>query len=208
MENFSKSIACVFFFLLSITFIQAQDTIQPIKFRRNAIKIGTSLTLAKLFVGYEHAVTKHVGIGILGSVNVGLFSGYTGNLAVRYYFGKYKGLFIESRYGCSYFNPVAYSDLKIGNNRDRIYGGEHRATITYWSLGVSAGYRVLCSKRLFFDFLIGLHEGDVTFGKDDIYIERSNIIGFTPGSDKIQDVFSSSGPAMPLHLMINLGFAF
>ena len=210
MKIFSKSIAVTFLFFFSVNFIQAQDRIQPIKFKRNAIKIGTSLTIAILFVGYEYAITKHVGIGILGSVNGGLFSGYTGNLTARYYFGKYSGFFIEARGGYSYFNPIVYSGYHRGtspNNDNRYYDEEHEATISYWSGGISGGYRVTCSKRFFFDFLIGVHTGQASFGSKDTYIGRSPI-ALQIGSDDVKTVFENSGPGMPLHLMINVGFTF
>lgn len=211
MEKFSKSIAFVFFFLLSVTFIHAQDTLQQKKIRRNAFKIGTSLTFTKLFVGYEYAVTKHIGIGILGSVNGGLFCGYTGNLTVRYYFKNYSGFFIEARGGYSYFNPVAFSDYSThyyGGVYGKSYQGEHYATISYWSAGLSAGYRLVCSQRVFFDFLIGVHTGQASFGSGDKYFERSNPSYGFGMYDNVKDVFNNSGPGFPVHAMVNFGFVF
>jgi hypothetical protein len=212
MGKFSRSIACIFFFLVSLAFVQAQDTLQPKKFRRNALKIGTSLTFTKLFVGYEYAATKHIGIGILGTVNGGLFCGYTGNLTARYYFLNYSGFFIEARGGYSYFNPVAYADDSLrylGGKYTKIYLGEHNASISYWSAGLSGGYRLVCSQRVFFDFLIGAHYGKASFGNSDKYFQRDNILSFGfVGSDKVQYVFNNSGPGFPVHAMVNFGFVF
>lgn len=195
------------FFLSASVF--AQDSIPATKFRRNAIKIGTNLFPNKLFLSYEYALTKHVSAGLMGSISSGYYGGKTAGIYGRYYFDKYNGWFVEGRGTYSYIDSYVYTSSHENphENKHYIYDGQHKATITYLSWGISGGYRLVCTKQMFFDFLIGAHRGKATFGKDDNYLERSPIEqGIS--SDSVHDVFFTTGPGNPLHFMIQFGFAF
>jgi hypothetical protein len=183
------------------------------KMKRNCVKAGTSFTIAKLFFSYEHAFTKHISVGGMVSCSGGLFTGYSGFIFTRYYFSKFNksGWFIEARGGYSYFNPTVFSGYyknTINEDDDNIYyTGKHTADISYLSAGLSGGYKVFCSRNCFFDFVAGLHYGKASFGKDDLYIERSPM-ALELGTDVVKDVFQTSGPAFPWHFMVSFGVAF
>jgi len=190
--------------------IQAHDSIPTTTFRRNALKIGTNFIPNKLFLSYEYALTKHISAGVMGSLSMGYFGGQAGTLYGRYYFGKYRGWFLEVRASYAACNSYVYTSYHQNPNsseRDRIYDDKHRATITYLTAGISGGYRVICTQRLFFDFLAGVHDGKATFGENDNYLERSPI-EFSFGSDRVSDVFYTTGPGNAFHFMINAGFFF
>lgn len=195
---------------LSVYFVRAQDSIPSVKFRRNSLKIGTNLFPNKLFISYEHALTKHISVGATGSISAGYYGGKTGCIYGRYYFAKYHGWFLEARGSYSYIDSYMYTSYyqdPAKSDRSMLYDDRHKATITYLSGGISGGYRAMCTQRLFFDFLAGVHTGEATFGKNDNYISRSPIeLSF--GTDNAREVFYTTGPGNPFHFMIQFGFLF
>jgi hypothetical protein len=214
MENFSKSIACVFFFLLSITFIQAQDTLKSNKFKRNTLKLGIESFPVKVCFSYEHAFTKHISVGGMASWGGIIFVGSACNFFTRYYFSGFNksGWFVEARgtYARYNVNSVYDSTYRTPYEHTHInhYTGGHAATISYISAGFGGGYKSILSKHVNVEFVTELHYGKATFGQDDLYFPRSDVAIYFGGSDDLQTIFNHTGPAFPLDLMINLGFAF
>jgi len=176
MKFFLKS-SIFLMLLLSVHMLHAQDSFGPIKFRRNALKFGTSLTLSKYFLSYEYALSKHVSIGGMMSYSLGNFSGYSATIFTRYYVRKFNqsGWFFEARGSYAHFNPYVYSAYYLdppasaGHLSNRIYYGKHIADIDYWSVGLSGGYKIFCNERVFFEFIGGVHIGKATFGPEYIF---------------------------------------
>jgi hypothetical protein len=213
MKSFLTTILLACFLFCFTKNIHAQDFSKTDKMKRNCIKIGTSFTLTKIFFSYEHAITKKISTGGIASASGGNFYGYSGMVFSRFYFNRFNksGWFMEARGSYSHFNSIVYSDYYTKPYEEShltFYTGRHIATIPYVSAGLSAGYKVFCSKHVFFEFMGGVHYGKATFGKDDLYISRSSLALLFGGNDVVKSVFKNSGPAFPLHFMINFGFAF
>ena len=213
MKFFLKS-SIFLMLLLSFHKLHAQDSLEPIKFRRNALKFGTSLTLSKYFLSYEYALSKHVSIGGMMSYSLGNFPGYSATIFIRYYVRKFNksGWFFEARGSYAHFTPTAYTGYTskkrfLLSDSNVVYQGKHKADIDYWSGGLSAGYKIFCNERVFFEFMGGLHYGKATFGRDDIYLARSRTEVFF-GTDLLKEVFKNSGPGMPAHFMCTFGYGF
>ena len=214
MKRYMKTILfCLSF--LSVIVLHAQDSVAPIKFKRNAVKFGTSFTVTNYFLSYEHAFTKQFSVGGAAAYNDGYFTGFTGTLFTRYYFKGFdqRGFFAELRGSYLHSDAYVYAGYyfdrppSASHNSDRVYYGGHKADIDYWSMGLSGGYKIFCSKRFFFEFIGGLHFGKATFGSEDVFLatewpERKFI------ADNVRDAFKTSGPGMPFHFMANFGFAF
>jgi hypothetical protein len=216
MNIFTKSIAFIFLFL-TVHFIYGQDNIKVNKAKRNAFKIGISPIPTKIFFSYEHAFTKHISVGGMASYGGTHFVGYTGNIFTRYYFTKFNenGFFVEARGSYGHYNSNVYTSYEQGNpvngpDDDNIYYfGEHKANINYWNAGISGGYKVFFHEygHCFFEFIGGVHYGKATFGANDNYLARYGF-AYELGSIDVKEVFKNTGPAFPLHFIINFGFAF
>lgn len=208
MTFYMKSIVFVFLFLL-VHFLYAQDTLKINRPKRNAFKIGVSAIPTKIFFSYEHAFTKHISFGGMASYGGTNFIGYTCNLFSRYYFSKFNesGWLVEARGSYGHYNPVVYTTEYNSIYSNSHWSGEHQANIDYWNIGVSGGYKVFLQQygRTFFEFIGGLHAGNVTFGKDDNYFHSGGYQIFT---NDVQSRFNQTGPGFPLHFIINFGVAF
>lgn len=210
-HSFFKSIIFLILFSLFST-LQAQDSINTDKFRRNAVKIGTNLLPSKLFLSYEHALTHHISAGIMASYGGVTFPGYMYTVFTRYYFGQFNrsGWFVEARGSYAHFNPYVYTGYhKSPQYSDyyREYEGRHQATIDYWNVGISGGYKIFCSARVFFEFVAGAHTGKATFGANDLLLGNGNA-PLSINDDHVQTAFDATGPGFPLHFMVQFGFMF
>lgn len=210
-HSFFKSISFLILFSLFST-LHAQDSIHTDKFRKHAVKIGVNIFPDKFFLSYEHAFTQHISAGIMGSYGGITFTGYTCTVFTRYYFEPINRgrLFVEARGSYGYFNPYVYTgwhESQIYSDYHQDYEGEHRATIDYWNAGISCGYKIFCTERVFFEFIGGAHIGKATFGADDLFLGKGNS-PFPLAIDEVQSAFNTTGPGFPLHFMVHFGFIF
>jgi hypothetical protein len=207
-------VAVLVFLFLTVHELHAQDSLGTNKMMRNALKLGVSGIPTKVFLSYEHAFTKHISAGGMVSYGGTNFFGYTCNIFSRYYFSKFnkKGWFVEARGSYGYYNPYVYSSYykaRVNGYGDETYyyAGKHKANIEYWNAGISGGYKVFCEERIFIELLAGFHFGTASYGTGDNYLERSSF-ALQFGSNIVEEVFNNSGPASPLHFILNIGYAF
>ncbi len=210
MKHYFKTV-CLLTLFLTCYSIQAQESL-PARFKRNTLKVCILPIPARIFFSYEHAFSKHISAGAMASYGGISFTGYSYNIFTRFYFNRFNenGWFLEARAGYAHFNPDVYTSTNSGiapDDDNIYYDGEHKANITYWSAGISGGYKIVCSKSFFFEFLTGLHAGKATFGKDDNYF-AVNGVDFEFGTNDVHNAFTTTGPGLPFHFMINAGFAF